>query len=127
MVFGDDDDNDEALGGFTYSPFQIRTESKHEPSATNEQLKSLHEKIHQLLLASKASSSDAYSKAAIDSLFERITKEHGANAEKTNMVVDDSAEVCKLMTEKVNKLITETISFMENFQTTFNNNTKNAN
>ncbi|CAI9303782.1 unnamed protein product [Lactuca saligna] len=35
MIFGDD--KDEALGGFTYSPFQIRIENEDEPSATKAQ------------------------------------------------------------------------------------------
>lgn len=75
MVYGDDDDDiDEALRGFTYNTFQIRTESEDEPSATKEQLKSLNEKIDQLLLASKASSSDAYSKDSFRYVFKRITK-----------------------------------------------------
>ncbi|CAI9282409.1 unnamed protein product [Lactuca saligna] len=51
MIFGDDDDDD--LGGFTYRPFQIRTESEDEATVTKRKLKSLHEKIDQLLLASK--------------------------------------------------------------------------
>lgn len=106
MVYGDDDDDiDEALRGFTYNTFQIRTESEDEPSATKEQLKSLNEKIDQLLLASKASSSDAYSKAAIESLFECITKEHAAKAEKMNKAVNDSAKVCKLTIGKVGNII----------------------
>ncbi|CAI9274777.1 unnamed protein product [Lactuca saligna] len=40
-----------------------------------------------------------------------------------NKTIADSAEVCKTMTEKVNKLIADTTNFMENFQTTFNSNT----
>ncbi|CAI9297972.1 unnamed protein product [Lactuca saligna] len=87
MVSGDDDDTDEALVGFTYSPFQIRIESEDEPSATKEQLNSLHEKIYQMLLASKASSFDDYSKATVESLFKRIMKEHAANAEKKRIML----------------------------------------
>ncbi|CAI9266168.1 unnamed protein product [Lactuca saligna] len=105
MVFGDDDDIDEALGGFTYSPFKIRSENEDEPSATKEQLKSLHEKIGQLLLVSKSSSSDSYSKEAVESLFECVTKEHAANVEKMSKAIGDSTEVCKMMTKKVDKLI----------------------
>ncbi|CAI9303781.1 unnamed protein product [Lactuca saligna] len=83
--------------------------------------------IDQLLLASKDSSSEAYSKAAVEYPFEQITKEHVANAEKTNKVVANSAEVCKITTEKVNKLISETTTFIENFQTIFNSNTTKTN
>lgn len=84
-------------------------------------------KIDQLLLASKTSSSEAYSKATVESLFERIMKEHSANAEKITKAVVDSAEVCKITTEKVDKQIFETTTFMENFRTTFDSNTTKAN
>ncbi|CAI9298309.1 unnamed protein product [Lactuca saligna] len=125
MIFGDDDDDD--LGGFTYRPFQIRTESEDEATVTKGQLKSLHEKIDQLLLASKASSSEAYSKETVESLFECITKEHAENVAKVNKAVSDSADVCKSTTEKVDKLISETTTFMENYRTTYNNNTASTN
>ncbi|CAI9261136.1 unnamed protein product [Lactuca saligna] len=85
--------------------------------------KSFHEKIYQLLLASKASSSEAYSKETIKSLFQRITKEHAENDAQMNKAVSESTEVCKSTTEKVDKLISGTTTFMENYQTTYNNNT----
>lgn len=47
------------MGGFTYSPFQIRIDSENEASTMKGELKFLHEKIDQLILASKASSSEA--------------------------------------------------------------------
>ncbi|CAI9297798.1 unnamed protein product [Lactuca saligna] len=81
----------------------------------------------QLLLASNTSSSEAYSKAAIEFLFERIMKEHAAKVEKMNNAVADSAEVCKITTDKVDKLYYETTTFMENFRTTFDSNTMKAN
>ncbi|CAI9293790.1 unnamed protein product [Lactuca saligna] len=126
MIFGNDDE-DETLEGFTYNPFHIRTNSKDEPSVAKVQLQSLHEKIDQLLLASKTSSSEAYSKATVESVFERIMKEHSANAEKMTKAIVDSAEVCKITTEKVDKLIFETTTFMENFRTTFDSNSTKAN
>lgn len=67
MIFGDAEDED--LGGFTYSPFQIRTDSEVETLVTKGQLQSLHDELDQLFLLSKASSSEAYSKAAVESLF----------------------------------------------------------
>ncbi|CAI9291651.1 unnamed protein product [Lactuca saligna] len=99
MIFGDDDGNDD-IGRFTNNPFQIRIESKDEVAITKWQLQSLHEKIDQLLLASKDSSSEAYSKAVVESLFERTTKEHKSNVAKMNKAVADFVEVCKTMTEK---------------------------
>lgn len=67
MIFGDDADDD--LGGLTYSSFQIRTESEDEATVTKGQPKTIHEKLDQLLLASNASSSEAYLKVAFESLF----------------------------------------------------------
>lgn len=50
MIFYDAKDED--LGGFTYSPFQIQTESEDNVPVSKGQLQSLYEKIDQLLLAS---------------------------------------------------------------------------
>ncbi|CAH1434192.1 unnamed protein product [Lactuca virosa] len=125
MVFCDDED--ENLGGFTYSPFQIWTESEDEVQVTKGQLQSLHEKIDQLILSIKASSTDAYAKAVVESLFEQIMKQHSATVTSSNNVVVDSVEVCKSTTKKVYKLIGDTNPFMEKFQTTFNSNTTSAN
>ncbi|CAI9274444.1 unnamed protein product [Lactuca saligna] len=52
IIFGDD--NNRNLGGFTCSPFQIRTESEDEDNVTKGKLKSLHEKIDQLILLKSA-------------------------------------------------------------------------
>ncbi|CAI9269315.1 unnamed protein product [Lactuca saligna] len=125
MIFGDEEEED--LGGFTYSPFQITTESEDETLVTKGQLKSLHDNIDQLLLSTKASSSESYSKAAVNSLFGTLTKEHSDNIEKMNKSVDASAEVWKTMTEKVDKLTSDTTFFMENFQSSFDSNTPKAN
>lgn len=124
MIFGDDDDN---LGGFTYSSFQIRTDSEDEATVLKGQLKSLHEKLDQLLLASKASSSEAYSKAAVESLFERTTKEHANNTLKMIKAVSDSTKVCKTTIEKFDKLIFEITALMENYESNYNTNTASAN
>nr|KAJ0215179.1 hypothetical protein LSAT_V11C300140950 [Lactuca sativa] len=109
MIFGEDDDD---LGRFTYSPFQIRTQRKDEATMSQGQLRSLHEKIDQLLLASKASSSKSESQ-----------KENVANATTMSKAVSDSAEVCKPTTEKVDKLISDAIEFMEDYKNAYNSNT----
>ncbi|CAI9281669.1 unnamed protein product [Lactuca saligna] len=88
-------------------------------------LKSLF--IDKLILFTKASSSNGYAKVVVESLFERISKEHTANGDNMNKVVADSAEVCKTTTEKVDKLIADSTTFMENFQTIFNSNTTTEN
>ncbi|CAI9276625.1 unnamed protein product [Lactuca saligna] len=126
MIFVDDDDNDD-LGGFTYSPFKIRTESEDEVVITKGQLQPLHEKIEQLLFSSKASYFEAYSKATVESLFERITKEHADDVAKMNKVVTDYAEVCKTTTKKFDKLISDTTSFMEAYQSINNTNVVSTN
>ncbi|CAH1416310.1 unnamed protein product [Lactuca virosa] len=99
IIFGDDDDHHhDDLGGFTYSPFQIRTESENEATVTKGFLKSLHEKI-----------------------------ENAENAAKMNREISESADICKSTTKKVDKLISETTTSMENYRTTYNNNTASAN
>lgn len=53
MIFGDAEDKD--LGGLTYSPFQRRTDSEVETLVMKGKLQSIHDKLDQLLLLSKAS------------------------------------------------------------------------
>ncbi|CAI9275000.1 unnamed protein product [Lactuca saligna] len=108
-------------------PFQIRIDSEDEASTTKGDLKSLHEKIGQLILASKPSFSEAYSKAVVESILERLIKEHASNTSTMTKEVSDSADVCKSTTEKVDKLIANTIEFMEDYKTTYNSNTITAN
>ena len=124
MIFGDEDDY---LSGFTYSPFQIRIDDEDEASIMKDKLKSLHATIDQLLLASKASSSKAYSIVAVESILEQVTKEHAANAMTMSKIVSDSADVCKTTTKKLDKLTTETIEFMNGYKTTYNSSTASAN
>nr|KAJ0209922.1 hypothetical protein LSAT_V11C400209070 [Lactuca sativa] len=104
MLFGDDDDED--LEAFSFSPFQIRVDNDDD-----------------LFLASNASTSKAYSKAAVESILERVTKEHNGNSSSFSKAVSDSTVVCKEMTEKFDKLITDTSLFMDEYQVTYNNNT----
>ncbi|CAI9280389.1 unnamed protein product [Lactuca saligna] len=68
------------------------------------QLQSLHEKIDQLLLASKASSSEAYSKVVVGSLFECITKEHVDNDAKRNKAMTNSTEGMDALAVKTEKV-----------------------
>lgn len=44
-----------------------------------------------------------------------------------NKAIADSAEVCKTTTKKFCKLISDTTTFIENFQATFDTNTTTAN
>ena len=96
MIFCDDED--EYLRVFTYSPFQIRTENDGEEQVTKGKLQSLHENIDQLLQSTNASSTDDYAKAAVESLFKRIMKQHSASIETSNKAVVDFVEVCKSTT-----------------------------
>ncbi|CAI9299909.1 unnamed protein product [Lactuca saligna] len=68
MIFGDDGDDD--LDRFAYNYFQIRIDNEDELSTMKGELKSLHEKIDQLLLASKVSTSQAYSKTVVELILE---------------------------------------------------------
>ncbi|CAI9273275.1 unnamed protein product [Lactuca saligna] len=102
MIFVDDEDD---MGGFTYSPFQISIDSEDEASATKGELKSLHANIDQLILASNPSSSSSYSKVGVEFILERVTREHATNTSTMNKAVSDSADVCKSTTEKFNKLL----------------------
>ncbi|CAI9297476.1 unnamed protein product [Lactuca saligna] len=84
-------------------------------------------KINQLILASQDSSCKAYSKVAVESILERVIKDHVTNAYNMANVVSNSIDVCKSMTEKVDKLIANTIYFMEDYNNTYNSNTIIAN
>ncbi|CAI9290716.1 unnamed protein product [Lactuca saligna] len=86
------------------TPFQIRTESEEKVHVTKGQLQSLHENIDQLILSSKSSSSDAYAKAVIESLFEMLKKDHSTTIEASNKAVADFYEICKSTTERPMKL-----------------------
>ncbi|CAI9303753.1 unnamed protein product [Lactuca saligna] len=108
---GDDDD----FARFSYSPFNIQTESDHGAPITRGKLKAINEKLNLLLQSSKASSSEDYSQVTIKSFLETFTKEHSANLEKTNKALYTSASVCNEMIEKVDKLITDACSFIEKF------------
>lgn len=87
--------NDEDFGGFTYSPFNIRTESDNEAHVTKGQLKAANEKLDSLLQSSKTSTNIDYSNATIKSFLETLTKEHSSNLQKTNKVVDVLASINK--------------------------------
>lgn len=109
MIFVDDDD----FAGFTYSPFNIRTESDDEALVTRGQLKEIHEKLEFLLHATKISSIVDYSQATVKSILETLTKEYSANLEKMSKVVDASTIVCNNTTEKFDKLIIDAQVFIE--------------
>nr|KAJ0188191.1 hypothetical protein LSAT_V11C900483250 [Lactuca sativa] len=104
-----------------------KIDSEDEVSTTKGELKSLHEKIDQLILRSKVSTSEAYSKAAVEKILERVTEEHTANVSTLSKVVSDFTDASKSMTEKVDKLIADTIEFMEDYKNTYNANTMTAN
>ncbi|CAI9291697.1 unnamed protein product [Lactuca saligna] len=122
-VSGDDDD----FAGFTYNPFNNRTESDDEDPVTQGKLKAINDRLDSLLQSSKASSTEDYSQATIKSFLETLMNEHSANLEKTNKAVNSSASVCIQTTEKVDKLITDTCEFMEKFQSSLESNTTKAN
>ncbi|CAI9302917.1 unnamed protein product [Lactuca saligna] len=111
-IYGVDEDD---FGGFTYSLFNIMTESDDDAPVTLGKLKAINEKLDLLIQFSKTSTNDDYSQAMIKSFLETLTKEHTTNPEKTNQIVDASASICKETTEKVDKLINDARSFMTTF------------
>ncbi|CAI9303030.1 unnamed protein product [Lactuca saligna] len=123
MIYGDGEDE---FAGFNFCRFTIRIENDDESPDTRGQLKIIQEKLDSLHQASKPSSTDEYSQATVKSLLETLTKEHSTNLEKMNKVVDNSATVCNKTTKKVNKLISDATTFMNNFQTSFELNTTKA-
>nr|KAJ0216474.1 hypothetical protein LSAT_V11C300130030 [Lactuca sativa] len=74
MLFRDDDDED--LEVFSFSPFHIRVDNEDDVSTSKAEFKSIHEKLDYLLLASNVSTSEAYSKATVEEILKRVTKEH---------------------------------------------------
>ncbi|CAI9282769.1 unnamed protein product [Lactuca saligna] len=54
-------------------------------------------------------------------------KDHSTNLEKMNNAVDASTTVCSNSTEKIDKLITDAMVFMEKFQSFFESNTTKVN
>ncbi|CAI9302398.1 unnamed protein product [Lactuca saligna] len=58
----------------------------------------------------------------VESILERFTKEHVANASTMTKEISDSADVCKSLTKKVEKLTADTIEFMEDYKNTYNSN-----
>ncbi|CAI9285847.1 unnamed protein product [Lactuca saligna] len=96
----------------------------------------LSDKIQDLLAISvpckrnkstKASSRSDYSEETVKAFLETLNKEHTANLDKTNKVVDESANFCKETTQKVDKQISDARSFMSTFQNSFETNTAKAN
>ncbi|CAI9272922.1 unnamed protein product [Lactuca saligna] len=106
--------------GFTFSPFTIRTEVDDDVPVMKGQLQAIHDKLDSLLQASKPS--DDYSQASVKSILKTLTKEHSSNLARMNNVVDGSTKVYNEMIEKVDKLISDTWVFMENFQQSFDSN-----
>ena len=113
MLFGND--NDEDLDAFCFSPYQIRVDTDDDVSISKAEFKSIHEKLDRLLLESNAYASEAYSKATIEAILERVTKEHTANSSSFSKAVSNSITVCKETAEKVDKLITNTRLFMDDY------------
>lgn len=70
-IFGEDEED---FGGFTYSPFNILTESYDDAPDTKGQLKAINKKLDSLIQSSKTSTNDEYSQTAIQSFLETLTK-----------------------------------------------------
>ncbi|CAI9290383.1 unnamed protein product [Lactuca saligna] len=86
-IYGDDEED---FGGFTYSLFNIRTESHDEALVTTGKLKALSKKLDSLIESTKTSSRGDYSQETIKAFIETMTKEHSANLDKSNQAVEAS-------------------------------------
>lgn len=80
---------------FQIGPFTVQEDSDDDAPVTQCQFKVITEKLDSLINSSQASSSDAYSKAAVEAFFQPMTKEHQANLDKVNQAVSDSTIMCK--------------------------------
>lgn len=112
---------------FHFSPFSAQADNEYDAPITQGQLKAIKKKLDSLLESTKASSSDSYSQEAIKALIKTTLKEHAANLEKANKVVENSAVTCKEATKKVDKLNSDARSFMRTFQGSNETNTTKAN
>ncbi|CAI9262089.1 unnamed protein product [Lactuca saligna] len=72
-----------------------------------------------LINSSTVSSSVAYSQAVVKAMLDTLTKEHTESLVKENKTVEDSTTSYHIATEKFEKLVSETQSFMSLFQNSF--------
>ena len=105
------------LDSIHYSPFLIQDDSDDNALLTQRHLKDLNAKPDTLIPSFTTSSSQAYSKAAVKSMLDTLVKEHAANLAKENQTVADSTISCQQVTIKVDKLISETKTFMTELHT----------
>nr|KAJ0213615.1 hypothetical protein LSAT_V11C400208200 [Lactuca sativa] len=108
MLFRDDDDED--LEAFSSSPFQIRVDNDDDVSTSKEEFNLINCFSHPTLLLLKL-----IQKLQLNPFL--------SESQRSIMAVSDSTVVCKEITEKFDKLITDTSLFMDEYQVTYNNNT----
>ncbi|CAI9300134.1 unnamed protein product [Lactuca saligna] len=102
---------------FHYSTFSIQDDSDEDAPITQKELKALNEKLDSILASSNISSSKAYSEAAVKGMLDTLVKEHAANLDKANKAVENSTQYCLQVTEKVDKLVSETKAFLTKINT----------
>ncbi|CAI9259714.1 unnamed protein product [Lactuca saligna] len=103
---------------FHYSPFSIQGKRDDETPMTQKDTRTLTEKLESLIASSTASSSHVYSEATVKSMLDTLVKEHATNLDKAKKAVENSARSYLQTTEKINKLIFETKTFMIEINTT---------
>ncbi|CAI9284525.1 unnamed protein product [Lactuca saligna] len=108
----------------TSGPFvDFNGESDDDTFVTQRHIRALTEKLESLI----SSSSQAYSEAVVKGMLATLMKEHVANLAKANKAVEDSTTSCLQATEKVDKLISETNTFMTEIHTTTESNASKEN
>ncbi|CAI9279857.1 unnamed protein product [Lactuca saligna] len=103
-IYGEDEED---IGSFTYSPFNIRIKSDDQAPVTRGQFNAFFLKFESLMKSTKTTTCGNYSQEIVKAFFETLTKEHSTNLDKTNQAIDPSAFVCKETIEKVDNLITD--------------------
>ncbi|CAI9274748.1 unnamed protein product [Lactuca saligna] len=128
------DDQDTNFAGYhdefqysKYSPFNVQEESDDDAPITKGKFKAVNEKLDNLLESSKTSSRIEYSFESIKALIETLTKEHTNSPVASTKVVENLESTVREMTEKVEKLLANVTHFMEEFQSSSENNIATAN
>ncbi|XP_052624904.1 uncharacterized protein LOC128132397 [Lactuca sativa] len=110
-----------------FSPYRVQSDDDDDEPVTKRHLKSVNEKLDQLL---SSSSSGAYSEAALKALFSSVVTEHSATLSAVAKAIEASTSLCqqaslaveastkefKEATAKVDKLVSEAHLFLDSLQ-----------
>ncbi|XP_023748924.1 pectinesterase inhibitor 10-like [Lactuca sativa] len=106
---------------------QLHDDSDEDGPITQKELKALNEKPDSILSSSIISSSKVYSEAAVKGMLDTLVKEHACNLDNANKAVENSTQSCLRVAEKVDKLVSETKTFLTEINTVAVNNAATMN